>query len=122
MDSLEVPQPLARPGIQSKQGVREKIVTHPIRSIKIKHRRTGRNIDDAPLLIERHASPVVCRPCGFPRIGGPGGVTKFARVWDGVESPAQTACTNIEGANIAGRRWIRLRVSAANNDQILVND
>ena len=39
-----------------------------------------------------------------------------------MKTPAKAAGANIEGANVAGRGWIGLRIAAANDNQILVNN
>src|SRR5258708_2987941 len=122
MDPLKVPKALPRPGIERKQSVCEEIVAYPVCSVKVEDCRPGRHIDDAALFVQRHPRPVVRCARSFPRVGRPGGVAEFARMRDGVKSPAKTAGANIESANVARRRRIRLRIAATNDNQILVND
>src|SRR5579871_2522279 len=119
--ALKVPDSLAGVRVQRKQGVRKEIIPYAVIAIKIIHCRAGRYVDNPSLFIKRHASPVVRGSRNLPCFLGPCVVTIFARNRDRVESPAESACMNIEGSDIAVKGRLCLRGSKANNDHVLVD-
>src|ERR1039458_4428617 len=75
----------------------------------------------AIVVAKRHIAPVVGGAGVPPCVGAPGFVSRLAWARNGVEYPAQRAGVHIEGANVAGRRGMGLRVAAADDDQVLVD-
>src|SRR5580700_3686864 len=122
MHLLEIREELAGLCVERKQRVGIEVVADAVAPVKIHHGGTGWDIDDAACRIKRHASPVVRRAGGLPGIRRPSFIAGFAGMRNGVEGPAESAGANIECANVTGRRRMRLRVAAANDDEVLVND
>ena len=69
------------------------------------------DIDNAALLVERHARPVIRRASVGPRIGRPRVVTQLSGSRDSVKGPPQRARQHIVGANISGGCWKALAMS-----------
>src|SRR6476469_4303871 len=57
-----------------------------------------------------------------PPVLRPGVVAILARMRNGVKAPAQSTAVHIEGADVARRRRMRLRIPPAYDDQVLVDD
>ena len=121
MYCLKVPDTFTRLGIEREQRVGEEIVAESRDPIKIGCRGASGSIDNAALRINRHAGPVVGRALSLPCVPGPGIVAKLSGIRNGVERPAQRARPHVVGANVARRRRQRLRIAAANNQQIFIN-
>src|ERR1700761_585573 len=119
--ALEMPQAFPCLRIESEKRVGKKIIPGSIRAVEIKDRRSGGNINNPTLFIERHARPVIRRARIFPGIGRPRLITKFARPGYGVKSPEKFAGVNVESTNIARWRRVGLRIPSADNDRILVD-
>src|SRR6266446_8450681 len=122
LDALEVPYPLSSFCVHRNEAVSEQIVTNAIRAIKIKCSRSGRDEDDAALLIDGHSSPIVRRAAGFSRAGWPGVITKFAVVRNGVKRPTKFAGTRIVGAHVTGRSRQSFGIASSHDDQVLVHN
>ena len=122
MHALEMPQPLARFGVERDQAVGEEIVTDTIRTVKIESGGACRYVNDAALGIDSHTGPIVRGPSIFPGVLGPRLVSEFAGQRNGVKRPAGLARPRVEGANIAGRRGKRFGVAPANDEQIFVDN
>ena len=122
MNALKVPDFLACFRVQGDQAIGEEVVTNAVSAVKIKSGRACGHVKNSALGIESHARPVVCGPGSFPRPPRPGFVTEFAGVRNGVKRPAQFAGENVISANVAGRRGEGLRVAAADDDEVLVDD
>ena len=121
MHALEVPQPLAGLGIQRQQTVGEQIAAHPVRAIKVVHRRAGGRKDNAALLVNHHAGPVVGGAGGLPGIHRPAVMTKFTGARNGVEDPAQLAGVHVPGADTAGLRRRGLAGAEAGDDHVVID-
>src|SRR5467141_108734 len=117
-----MPDSPARPCIQGNQTISEEVVADAIGAVEIKRGGACWNIDNAAPGIERHPGPIVRGAAGLPRLFRPSVVAKFTGMRDGVERPAQLACSNVVGANVAGRRRKSLGVAAAEYYEVLVND
>ena len=120
-DALKVPEALAGFGFQCEKRVGEKVVARPVAAVEIGGSGTGWNIDDATGFIHSHAGPIVGGAGVSPGIGGPGVVTEFAGVGNGMELPAQFAGAHIESANIAWRRRQRFRGAPADDEDVFVD-
>src|SRR5260370_26302575 len=121
-DSLEMPDSCAGFRIQGEQAIGEKIVANPISAVEIKRGGARGSVENSTRGIERHSSPIICGAAGLPGILRPGLIPKFAGMWNGVKRPSQLAGSNVIRANVAGRRGESLRIAAAEDHQILVND
>src|SRR5579863_8717607 len=104
MYALKMPDAFAGFGVECDQTICEEIVADAVCAIEIKDCGPCGYVQDAAFDIKRHASPVVrcagIRPSFFrPRV-----VAEFAGMRDGVKAPAQGSSSNIESADVAGRR------------------
>ena len=70
MHSLEVPQELAGVGVDGEQRVGVEVVADAVAAVEVHHSGARGRVDDAALLVERHAGPVIGGAGGLPRIGG----------------------------------------------------
>ncbi len=122
MDTLKMPDSLARLRVQGNQAIGEEIVAQAIGAVEIKCGGACWNIDNPALRVERHPRPIVGGTAGLPRVLGPSVVAKFTGMRDGVKRPAQFAGANVVRANVAGRRGESLWIAATDNQQILVNN
>src|SRR5947207_3613092 len=114
-----MPDTFSGAGVERDKAVRKKVIANPVGTIKIESGGAGGNEENPARGIERHPGPIVGGTAGFPGVFGPGVVAEFAGQWNGVEGPAQFASTNVEGANVARRRWKGFRIAPADNNQIL---
>src|ERR1700722_12227752 len=121
MHALEMPDAFAGFCVKRNQRVSKQVVAYAIAAIKVEHRGTGGNIDDAALGIDRHPGPIVGGSGIFPGVFRPGVITELSRPWDRVEGPAQSSGAYIEGADVSGRRWMGFRACPTNDDDILIN-
>src|ERR1019366_8265026 len=121
-DSLEVPDTLAGIGMERQQGIGEEVVARAVGAVEIAGGGSGGDVEDSALRVDRHAGPVVGGAGVGPGILGPGVVAVLAGMRNGVETPAQLAGANIEGANVASGGGERLGSAATDNQQILIND
>src|ERR1700733_6149708 len=112
-----MPDALAGRGIKRDQRISKEIVANAIATVKIEDGRTSGHIDNAALLVDGHAGPVIGSAGVFPRVFGPSVVAELSRTRDGVEGPAQGSGAYIKRANVAGRRRMRFRVRTADDDQ-----
>src|SRR5690349_1058914 len=112
MYSLEIPDQLAGLGVQRQEAIREEVIAYSLLACEVASRRTGRHVDDAPLLIDSHARPVVRSARVGPSVLRPRLVAFFAGMRNRMELPAQCAGANIEGADIARWRGQRLGVTS----------
>ena len=120
--ALEGPDAFSRGGVKREQRIGKQILTDAIGAIKVRDRRTGGHVEDAAFLIKRHAGPVIGRAGVQPCVLRPRVVAVFARIRDGVEAPAQSAGVHVEGADVAGRRRMRLRIAPADDDQVFIDN
>src|SRR5438445_12929371 len=95
-----MPNSLSRLRVQGNQTIREEVIADSVRAVEIEYGRTGRNINDSPLRIKRHAGPIVGRASGCPCVFGPGIVTNFSRPRDGMTRPANLSSSHVECANM----------------------
>ncbi len=116
-----MPDKFASVGVEREQGVGVEVVADAVRAVEVIDRGAGWGEDDASLLVDDHAGPVVCRPGGLPCVFGPGLVTRLAGVGDGMKAPAQLAGAHIVGADIAVRSGMRLRRAEADDDHVFVD-
>src|ERR1700733_8964451 len=99
-----MPDTLSRGSIESQQGISEQVVADAVCAVKVRDRRACRNIDDATLSIESHATPVVRGACVSPRILRPGVIAEFPWMRNGVKRPANCSRMHVESANVPRRR------------------
>ena len=121
VDRLEMPEPLAGPDVERDDAVSEEIGAFPVPSIEVVLGASGRDVDDAALLVDRLLCPVVGAADGFPRVLGPGVVAELAGPRDGVKGPDQCSRADIERPNVAGRRSVLLVRRRAEDDEVLEN-
>ncbi len=117
-----MPEAFASAGVERKQAVGEEIVAKAIRTIKIKSGGASGNVNDSANGIERHSGPVVCGTSGFPGVGRPGVIAKFAGLRNGVKRPAKFAGADLEGTNVAGRSRKGFRIASADDNQVFEDD
>src|SRR6266404_1671270 len=118
---LKMPDATAGLGIESEQAVGKKVIAEAVTSVEIKRSRSGGNVQDSSLRVERHSGPVVRSAAVRPCIFGPGFVSEFSGMWDRVEAPAKFACTDIVGADIARRRREGFRITTSHDENVFVN-
>ena len=117
-----MPAAFARRGVEGEHAIGEQIRPDAIAAPVIVGGRAGAAEDEAALDIEREAAPRVGAADGFPRVGRPRLVTKFAGVRDGVENPAALPGADIERADVARRRGTRTFADdGPHDDQIAVD-
>ena len=117
-----MPQPLAGIRIKRQQRIGIQIVPQAVAAIEVKHRRPGRDIHNAALLIQRHPRPIVRGSCRLPRLRRPGLIPRFAGMRNRMKAPAQLSRAHIEGPHVPRRRRMRLRIPPSHNNQVLVDD
>src|SRR5438132_3577160 len=66
--ALEMPDPLPGLGVQGQDGIGEKVVSEAVRAIEIGCGGARRSVNDAPLYIHGHPSPIVGRTYISPRV------------------------------------------------------
>src|SRR3954463_2985657 len=118
MHSLEMPNALARSGIQREQGVGKKICSDSIAAIEVGRRRTGRDVNDSASDIDAHARPRIRSARRFPRVGRPCLVPELSRMRYSVKRPANLSGVHVESANVSGRRTFLFTDADALNQQI----
>src|SRR5436309_4184553 len=94
-----MPQPVARPGIQSDDAVREEVVSAMADANEIILGRSGGYEGDAALFVQRHAAPAI-RGIALGLV--PGVVAKLARLRHRVECPAMLTGDDVEAPNVFG--------------------
>ncbi len=99
MDRLEVPEPLARSGIEGKQRVGEQIGAVTISAVIVEGWRAGRDEDDAAPFIDRKLSPRVRRPRIAPGFRRPRFIAEFARRRNRVELPGELSRPDVVRAD-----------------------
>src|SRR5262245_833330 len=100
MHHLEVPDPLARPGIQADEAFAKETRTGPIAPICIIRRRLHAYIDIAELFVGRHGSPgasVSRVAVGFVE---PGIGAKLAALGYGMKDPEAFAGSDVVSADV----------------------
>ena len=122
VDALKMPEALAGFGVQGDEAVGKEIVADTICAVKIEGSGACGDVDDAAVGVDGHAGPVVGGAGVFPGVLGPGVVSKFAGLRNGAEGPAEFAGARVKSADVAWRRWERLGVAAADDEEIVVDD
>src|ERR1035437_3451373 len=87
MNRLEMPQAFSRAGIQRQQAVAEQVIALPVAAVEVVGRRSGRDVNNAALLIKAHVAPIIGGSDVLPGILRPSLVTELARVRNSVELP-----------------------------------
>ena len=116
-----MPDSLAGFGVQGKQAVGEEVVSKAVCAVEIECCRAGWGIDDAAFTVECHAGPVVGCATLLPGVFGPGVISEFAGMGNGVERPAQFAGANVISADVAGRGRQSFRIASTHNKQVFVD-
>jgi hypothetical protein len=119
MNGLEMPETLARAGIEGKEAVCEEVRALAIRAVEVVGRRSGRHERDPARLVDRDLAPHVNAADLLPRILRPRVVPVLAGARDGVERPDQRARDDVVGPDVARRRVILLSGRGAEQDQVL---
>ena len=104
MDRLEMPQPLARARVEREQAIGEEVRAVPIGAVEVVRRRAGRDVDDAPVLVDRHLTPVVRAADVLVGVFRPRLVAELSGLRNGVKLPDELARDDVVGADIAGGR------------------
>jgi len=80
MDPLEMPDALAGRGIERYQRIGKKIIADAIATVKVigPRNRSG-TLDNAALLVDGHAGPVISGAGIFPCVCRPGVIAEFSR-------------------------------------------
>ena len=121
-DGLEMPESLARAGIECEQGVGEQVVTDAVRAVEVRRGGARRGEDDPALLIHGDARPCVGASRDLPRVRRPRVVAVFAGARDRMEYPAELAALHVVGADVARRGGQRLADGAADDEEIAEHD
>ena len=119
---LEVPDALAGRGVEGEQGVGEEVGAHAVAAVEVGGGRAGGDENEAPLVVHRHARPVVGGADAEPGVGRPGVVAELAGMRDGVEDPPHLAGAHVEGADVPGGGGARLGVPRRQDQQVPVDD
>src|SRR5260370_13806498 len=95
-EGLEMPEALARAGIQADDTIGEKVIAFAAAAVKIRRSRTSPDEYQATLFINGTAAPIICRPSVLPGIPFPGLTPEFSGLRDCVEAPEFLSAPNIE--------------------------
>ena len=98
---LEVPDALARSGIQADEALGEEVVARAVPAIVIVSRGAHWQIDITQFGIGAHQGPDVGVAGVFPRAVFPGLVAKGTFLWDGFKDPLLGTSAHVEAAHIA---------------------
>src|SRR3954468_19050111 len=109
MHCLEVPDAFAGFRVQRQFTIAEQVIAQPVTTVKVKRGRTGRNVNDAGLLIYRHSGPVIGAAAFLPRVFRPGVITEFAGMRNGMKTPALLSGADIIGAYVSWKSRQSLR-------------
>ena len=123
MDGLEVPQPLARQGVDGDDRVREEVVAGAVGAVEVVVGGPQRHVQDAALLVDGEERPGVGAADAAPRAVEPGVVAELPRMGHGVKRPDELARPQIPRAHVA-RRPLRSRlvgVVDAGEHEVLVH-
>src|SRR5690606_30216731 len=90
--------------------------------IKIIGRRTERSVHDSPYNVKAHTAPVVSASHVLPGVFGPGFITRFSRVWNGMEYPFPLARSDVVRPDVARCCVIHLRHLPADDQQVAVHN
>ena len=119
MNRLEVPHSLAGARVEREQTVGEQVHAVAIRTVEIVGGRSGRYVDDAPLLVDRHLAPVVRAADVLVGLLRPRVVAEFAGLRHGVELPHALAGDDVIGADVAWRRHPGFAGGRTHDHQVL---
>src|SRR4051812_6168796 len=122
MHCLEVPDAFAGFRVQRQFTIAEQVIAQPVTTIKVKRGRTGRNVNDAGLLIYRHSGPVIGAAAFLPCVFRPGVITEFAGTRNGMKTPVLFSGANIIGADIPRKSGEGLGQTSTDDEEILVDD
>ena len=101
VDSLKMPQQITRSCVDGKEAIGVQIVSRAVRSVEVAYSRACRHIEDAALLVEYTARPVVRAPGVAPGVLRPAFVAGLAGTGNCVKSPSQFAGMHVVGAHVA---------------------
>ncbi len=102
VDELEVPDAFAGFGVEGQEAVGEEVGTHAVAAPEVEGCGTCGDEDHAALLIDGHTGPGIGTADIFPCFRGPGFVSVFAGVRDGMEDPLAFSGMEVIGADMAG--------------------
>ena len=119
---LEMPDPLAGRRVEGEQGVGEEVGAHAVAAVEVGGGRAGGDEHQPPLVVHRHARPVVGGADAEPRVRRPGVVAVLAGMRDGAEDPPDLAGAGVECADVPGGGGVGLGVPRRQDEQVLVDD
>ena len=120
---LEMPHAPAGGCLEREQAVGVKVLPNAIAAPKIKRSRSGRDIDQTPFFIQRHARPAIRSTNVLPGVGGPGLVARLARIRNCVKRPDDLPGARVVSADVPGRGGARsFRHPVPENEQIAIDD
>src|SRR5579863_7436332 len=100
---LEMPKIFTRASVEREDAIRKKVRTVSIRAIKIISRRSGGEIGNAALLVNRDLTPGICSASILPGTRGPGVVPILAGMGDCMKDPCHFSADDVVGTQIARR-------------------
>ena len=115
---LEVPDALARSGVEADEALGEEIVSRAVPAVVVVGRGAHRQIDIAQFGIGAHQGPDIGVSSVFPRAVFPSLVTEGPFLWDGFKDPLLCAGAHVEAAHIA---WGHGLVGRATNGKGVEN-
>ena len=121
MDRLEVPDDLARAGVEADDRLGVDVVAVPVAAVVVVRRRAEGQVDVAELLVGAHHGPDVRVAHLPPGLVLPGLDVGLALARHGVERPLQPAAADVETAHVPGRVVVAVREiedRAADHDRV----
>ena len=113
-----MPQPLSGARVEREQAVAEQIVALAIAAVEIVRRRSGRQKDDAVLLVEREIAPRV-RAARVPEgVLRPRFVSVFTGTRNRMERPHELSGEHVVRADISWRRAVALADVRSDDEEI----
>src|SRR5579859_5025493 len=122
MYALEMPDSFSCVGIERQQSVSEEIVADSVSAIEVEGRRSRRYVHNPAVGIERHACPVIGSAGSLPGIFRPRLIAKLAWMKIGMKAPTKSPGVDVERTDIARRGRKSLRLFAAHDDEVLIDD
>ena len=100
---LEVPGPLARPGVEGDRAIREQVVAVSVAAVEVERGRSEAGEDQAAIHVDAEPAPGVRPTPVLPGVARPRLVPELARPRDGVESPDLCAGADVERPDVPRR-------------------
>src|SRR5262249_19286762 len=104
VDHLEIPKEFAGTGVKRKQAVAEEVGAATVSAVEVVLGAGGGHVDNPAPCVHRNLAPTIGPAHSFPRVMGPGVVSQFARMRDGMKSPGQLTGAHVECPDISRSR------------------